>query len=98
MGEIADAYIWAEMNGVDLDDNPDAWVEYYHDKECEEYEEELIGLKKKIKKLNRTNKKLKEENTKLKELLKRAKEVLEDEGDYMIVQEINQVLGDKING
>ena len=35
-----------------------------------------------------------EENTKLKELLKRAKEVLEDEGDYMIVQEINQALGE----
>ena len=39
-----------------------------------------------------------EENAQLKELLKRAKEILEDEGDYMIVQEINQVLGDKING
>lgn len=32
---------------------------------------------------------------KLKELLKRAKEILEDGGDYMIVQEIKQVLGDK---
>lgn len=28
----------------------------------------------------------------VKELLKRAKEILEDEGDYMIVQEIDQVL------
>ena len=37
-----------------------------------------------------------EENTKLKGLLKRAKEVLEDEGDYMIVQEINQVLGENL--
>jgi len=34
-------------------------------------------------------------NTELKELLKRAKEVLEDEGDYMIVREINQVLGEE---
>ena len=31
-------------------------------------------------------------NKQLKELLKRAKIILEDEGDYMIVQEINEVL------
>lgn len=41
--------------------------------------------------VNRTS----EQNAKLKELLKRAKMVLEDEGDYMIVQEINQVLGEE---
>jgi len=38
---------------------------------------------------------LQAKNTKLKELLKRAKEVLEDEGDYMIVQAINQALGEE---
>lgn len=60
MGEIADAYIWAEMNGVDLDNNPEGWAEYYHDKECDEYEEEIIDLKKKIKKLKKIIKKQKE--------------------------------------
>lgn len=35
---------------------------------------------------------LAEENEKLKDLLKRAKDILEDEGDYMIFQEINEVL------
>jgi hypothetical protein len=59
MGEIADAYIWAEMNGVDLDDNPDGWVEYYHEKECEEYEEEIAELKKEIKRLKKIIRKLK---------------------------------------
>ena len=38
------------------------------------------------------NKRFIEENAQLKELLKRAKVVLEDEGDYMIVQEINEAL------
>lgn len=33
-----------------------------------------------------------EENAQLKELLKRAKIILEDEGDYMIVQEIDEAL------
>jgi chromosome segregation ATPase len=45
--------------------------------------------------MSQTNKALASRLEKLKELLKRAKEVLEDEGDYMIVQEISQVLGDK---
>ena len=35
------------------------------------------------------NEVLKDKNEKLKNLLKRAKDILEDEGDYMIVQEIN---------
>ena len=29
MGKIAEAYIWGEMNGIDMNDNPDAWVQYY---------------------------------------------------------------------
>lgn len=37
MGEIADAYIWGEMNGIDMDDNPDAWVQYYKELDEEEY-------------------------------------------------------------
>lgn len=61
MGEIADAYIWAEMNSVDLDDNPEAWVEYYHEKECEEYEEEIAELKRKIRHLQKVIRKLKKE-------------------------------------
>lgn len=43
MGEIADAYIWGEMNGIDMNDNPDAWVQYY--KELDEYEEYVARRK-----------------------------------------------------
>lgn len=35
MGEIADAYIWGEMNGRDMDD-PQDWVDYYEDVDEEE--------------------------------------------------------------
>lgn len=30
MGELAEAYIWGEMNGRDMDD-PEDWVDYYND-------------------------------------------------------------------
>lgn len=35
MGEIADAYIWGEMNGRDMDD-PQDWADYYKDVDEEE--------------------------------------------------------------
>lgn len=37
MGEIAEAYIWGEMNGIDMNDNPDAWVVYYKELDEEEF-------------------------------------------------------------
>ena len=45
MGEIADAYIWGEMNGINMDDNPEAWVQYY--KELDEEEEHKKANKRK---------------------------------------------------
>ena len=88
MGEIADAYIWAEINGVDLDNNPEGWVEYYHDKECDEYEEEIIDLKKKIKKQKKIIKKQKE-------LLKQARKHLsEQETPYSLIKRIDEILAD----
>ena len=37
MGEIAEAYIWGEMNGIDMNDNPEAWIQYYKELEEEEF-------------------------------------------------------------
>lgn len=37
MGEIADALIWGEMNGIDMNDNPEAWVQYYKELDEEEF-------------------------------------------------------------
>lgn len=37
MGEIADAYIWGEINGIDMDDNPEAWIQYYKEQDDEEF-------------------------------------------------------------
>lgn len=31
MGEIAEALIWGEMNGIDMNDNSEAWVTYYNE-------------------------------------------------------------------
>lgn len=37
MGEIAEAYIWGEMNGIDMNDNPEAWIQYYKELDEEEF-------------------------------------------------------------
>lgn len=59
-----------------------------------ELEQDFFAYQKMLNEANKDLNKYCLENIKLKELLKRAKDVLEDEGDYMIVQEINQVLGE----
>ena len=40
MGEIADAYIWGEINGIDMNDNPEAWIQYYKELDEEEYQKQ----------------------------------------------------------
>lgn len=104
MGEIADAYIWADMNGIDLDNNPEAWEEYYHDKECEEYEEEIINLKKKLKNQRRITKRLKKLIQKHREKLQRTlnlaidiktnKQTIKELSDD--ISEIDKILGGNI--
>ena len=37
MGEIAKALIWGEMNGIDMNDNPEAWIQYYKELDEEEF-------------------------------------------------------------
>lgn len=37
MGEIAEAYIWGEMNGINMNDNPEAWIQYYKELDEEEF-------------------------------------------------------------
>jgi hypothetical protein len=47
MGEIAEAYIWGEMNGIDMNDNPDAWVQYYKELDEEEFRKQENQRKRK---------------------------------------------------
>lgn len=54
--------------------------------------EEWQNMNKAVNECMAANIKLVEQNAQLKELLKRAKDILEDEGDYMIVQEIDEAL------
>lgn len=47
MGEIAEAYIWGEMNGIDMNDNPEAWIQYYKELDEEEFRKQENQRKRK---------------------------------------------------
>lgn len=47
MGEIAEAYIWGEMNGIDMNDNPEAWIQYYKELDEEEFRKQENSRKRK---------------------------------------------------
>lgn len=47
MGEIAEAYIWGEMNGSDMNDNPEAWIQYYKELEEDEFRKQENQRKRK---------------------------------------------------
>lgn len=78
MGEIADAYIWGEMNGRDMDD-PQDWVDYYNDEDDEEDMAEFWREQRK-----EFKKRCEKRNSEFEPLLIKAGAIKKSEAIYML--------------
>lgn len=78
MGEIAEAYIWGEMNGRDMSD-PQDWIDYYNEEEEEQLLSEFWREQR-----DEYKKRCRRRNAEFEPMLIRAGAIKKGDGIYML--------------